>query len=237
MYQFVSGPLVWIAFIGFFGGVLFRVVAMARLARKDRVVYRTFDLKYGVRSLMHWVIPFASTNMRARPLYSGLSYLFHLCVVLTPLFVMGHAVLWQTSWGVRWWSLPARAADVMTLVVIVNVDQALYSADYRALERMGQMIVACTVFIIRRLVRPEVRNVTYSSDFVLALVAMAPFVTGFVAHRQWLPYEPMLIAHILSGVVFLLVIPWTRLAHLIWFSFTRAYMGSEFGAVRHARDW
>jgi primosomal protein N' (replication factor Y) len=29
----------------------------------------------------------------------------------------------------------------MTLVVIVNVDQALYSADYRALERMGQMLL------------------------------------------------------------------------------------------------
>jgi primosomal protein N' (replication factor Y) len=29
----------------------------------------------------------------------------------------------------------------MTLVVIVNIDQALYSADYRALERMGQMIL------------------------------------------------------------------------------------------------
>jgi primosomal protein N' (replication factor Y) len=28
----------------------------------------------------------------------------------------------------------------MTLVVIVNIDQALYSADYRALERMGQVI-------------------------------------------------------------------------------------------------
>jgi primosomal protein N' (replication factor Y) len=28
----------------------------------------------------------------------------------------------------------------MTLVVIVNIDQALYSADFRALERMGQMI-------------------------------------------------------------------------------------------------
>jgi primosomal protein N' (replication factor Y) len=28
----------------------------------------------------------------------------------------------------------------MTLVVIVNIDQALYSADYRALERMGQMV-------------------------------------------------------------------------------------------------
>ncbi|MEE4217663.1 MAG: primosomal protein N' [Xanthomonadales bacterium] len=29
----------------------------------------------------------------------------------------------------------------VTLVVIVNIDQALYSADYRALERMGQMIL------------------------------------------------------------------------------------------------
>jgi primosomal protein N' (replication factor Y) len=28
----------------------------------------------------------------------------------------------------------------VTLVIIVNIDQALYSADYRALERMGQMI-------------------------------------------------------------------------------------------------
>ena len=28
----------------------------------------------------------------------------------------------------------------VTLVVIVNIDQALYSADFRALERMGQMI-------------------------------------------------------------------------------------------------
>ena len=30
----------------------------------------------------------------------------------------------------------------VTLVVIVNIDQALYSADFRALERMGQMIAA-----------------------------------------------------------------------------------------------
>jgi primosomal protein N' (replication factor Y) len=29
----------------------------------------------------------------------------------------------------------------VTLVVIVNIDQSMYSADYRALERMGQMIL------------------------------------------------------------------------------------------------
>ena len=106
MDDFVSGPLVWIAFLGFFAGSLYKIVTVARLAKKERVVYPTFNAKYGARSLLHWVIPFASTNMRTRPLYSLLSYLFHICVVVTPLFLMGHAVLWQKSWGVRWWSLP-----------------------------------------------------------------------------------------------------------------------------------
>jgi nitrate reductase gamma subunit len=99
------------------------------------------------------------------------------------------------------------------------------------------VVFACLFFIVRRLIRPEVRNVSYASDFLLAAVVMAPFVTGFVAHQQWLPYRPMLIAHIISGALFLLLIPWTRLVHMLWFAFTRAYMGSEFGAVRHARDW
>lgn len=215
MYEFVRGPLVWIAFIGFFGGLLYRIITMARLAKKDKVVYATFDAKYGLRSLVHWAIPFAGRNTRMRPVYTILSYAFHICVLVTPLFLMGHAVLWQESWGFRWWSLPEGVADVMTLVVIF----------------------ACLFFIVRRLVRPEVRNVTYSSDFLLVLVVMAPFVTGFVAHQQWLPNKPMLIAHMISGALWLLLIPWTRLVHMIWFAFTRAYMGSEFGAVRHARDW
>jgi len=173
MYEFVRGPLVWIAFIGFFGGLLYRFIMMAKLAKKDKVVYATFDAKYGLRSLLHWVIPFAGVNMR-------------------------HAVLWQESWGIRWWSLPEGVADIMTLVVIF----------------------ACIFFIIRRLVRPEVRNVSYPSDFLLALLVMAPFVTGYVAHQQWLPYKPMIIIHGLSGALWLLLIPWTRLVHMLWFPFT-----------------
>jgi nitrate reductase gamma subunit len=215
MYEFVSGPLVWVAFAAFFGGISYRIVTMARLAKRDRVVYPTLSARYGLRSLVHWLIPFGGRNMRMRPVYTLLSYAFHICVLATPLFLMGHAVLWEASWGIRWWSLPEGVADAMTLVVIF----------------------ACVFFIVRRVVRPEVRNVSYPSDFVLALVVMAPFATGFVAHHQWLPYRPMLIAHIISGVLCLVLIPWTRLVHMIWFVFTRSFMGSEFGAVRHSRDW
>jgi hypothetical protein len=66
---------------------------------------------------------------------------------------------------------------------------------------------------------------------------MAPFVTGYIAHQQWLPYKPMLTAHIITGALWLIAIPFTWLSHMLWFVFTRAYMGSEFGAVRKARDW
>jgi hypothetical protein len=35
----------------------------------------------------------------------------------------------------------------------------------------------------------------------------------------------------------LAVIPFTRLVHMVFAPLTRAYMGSEFGGVRHAQDW
>ena len=215
MYELVRGPLVWMAFFGFTAGVLYRIVSMAQLAKRDKVVYPTFDAKYGARSLLHWLVPYSSRSTRIRPLYTAISYAFHVCVVATPLFLMGHAVLWKESWGIRWWSLPQGLADGMTLVVVF----------------------ACVFFIVRRLVRPEVRRVSTMSDVLLALLVMAPFLTGFVAHMQWFAYKPMLIVHIIAGAAWLVLIPWTRLVHMVWFVVTRAYMGSEFGAVRHSRDW
>jgi nitrate reductase gamma subunit len=215
MYQFVSGPLVWIAFIGFFGGLLYRFVAMAQLAKKERVVIPTLSAKFGGRSLVHWVIPFGGASTRKRPFFTLFSFAFHVCLLLTPLFLMGHIVLWQQAWGVSWWSLPEGAADVMTLIVI-----------------FGGLF-----FIVRRLVCPEVRNVSYLSDFLIAILVVAPFLTGYIAHKQWLPYQTIIVIHALTGALWLLAIPWTRLVHMLWFAFTRAFMGSEFGAVRHSRDW
>ena len=46
-----------------------------------------------------------------------------------------------------------------------------------------------------------------------------------------------LASHIVSGEIMLMAIPFTRLSHMIFSPFTRAYMGSEFGAVRHVKDW
>jgi nitrate reductase gamma subunit len=91
--------------------------------------------------------------------------------------------------------------------------------------------------LIRRLTLPEVQFVTSASDYVILAIVAAPFVTGFIAYHQWINYQLFLILHILAGEIMLIAIPFTRLSHMIFSPFTRAYMGSEFGGVRHARDW
>jgi len=99
------------------------------------------------------------------------------------------------------------------------------------------VILAAIFFLVRRLVLSEVRYVTFPSDYALLAIALAPFLTGFLAYHQWLPYKTILILHILSGEIMLIAIPFTRLSHMLYFVFTRAYMGSEFGAVRNSKDW
>jgi nitrate reductase gamma subunit len=214
MYNFVSGPLVWIAFAVFAGGIIYQFVTMLQLAKKDKV-YPYMDAKYSLRSLAHWLVPFASKNMRMRYETTITTFAFHLCLILVPLFLTAHVMMFSFAWGPKWATLTERGADWLTVLVIL----------------------ATLFFLVRRWMLPEVRFVTFGSDYLLLIVVAAPFITGFMASHQWFDYETMVVIHIISGAVMLMAIPFTRLSHMLFFPFTRAYMGSEFGAVRHARDW
>ena len=216
IYDFVTGPLAWAAFLIFIGGTLFRIVRMAVLAReKDIAVYAYMSPYHASRSILHWIVPYASTNMKKHPLFTFVSFLFHICVLAIPLFLLAHVVLVKESWDVSWWVLPELLADVLTIAVVG----------------------ACIFFAVRRCIQPEVRFLTSASDFVLLALVAAPFITGFWAQHQYIGYRVMTIVHILSGELLLVAIPFTRLSHMFMFPFTRGYMGSEFGAIRHAQDW
>jgi nitrate reductase gamma subunit len=215
MYDFVSVPLVWAAFIVFIGGMVYQLVRLVTLAKKDKVIYPYMSLKYGLRSLLHWIVPFGSKNMRVRYEVTIVTFAFHVCLVLLPIFLTAHVVMFSFAWGPRWATLSESTAISMTIVVIL----------------------AAIFFLIRRLMMPEVRYVTFASDYLLLVIAAAPFVTGFMANRQWFDYEAVVVIHMICGAVMLMAIPFTRLSHMLFFPFTRAYMGSEFGAVRHVKDW
>jgi len=216
LYNFVSGPMVWLAFFLFIGGSLYRFIRLMALVHKtEKFVYSYMSWKYSLRSIAHWIVPFATENWRRHPVLTLVTFAFHICLILTPIFLLAHVVLIEEAWNVSWWTLPDGAADLMTLIVIAG---GLF-------------------FLVRRLVTPEVQYVTSASDYVILAIVAAPFITGLLASYQWFGYQFFVISHILSGEVMLVAIPFTRLSHMFYAPLTRAYMGSEFGGVRHAQDW
>ncbi len=114
MYDFVSGPLVWIAFIVFVGGLVYQFVTMLRLAKNDKI-YPYMSVKYSLRSLAHWIVPFASRNMRMRYETTIITFAFHLCLVLVPIFLTAHVMMFSFSWGPKWGTLTERTGDWLTV--------------------------------------------------------------------------------------------------------------------------
>ena len=216
LYNFVSGPLAWLAFIIFIGGSLYRLINLIILVnKKEKFIYSYLSLRYGLRSILRWSTPFATENMRRHPALTIVAFAFHICLILTPIFLLAHVTLVEESWNFSWWALPDGAAEIMTVIVIAS----------------------CVFFLVRRLVSPEVKYVTSTSDYIILAIVAAPFITGILAYYQWFGYQIFLIFHILTGEIMLVAIPFTRLSHMLFAPLTRAYMGSEFGGVRHAKDW
>ena len=149
------------------------------------------------------------------PVLTVVTFVFHVLIFVVPIFLSAHVMLWDQFWGVSFWSLRDWVADLMTIAVMV----------------------ICVYFAVRRVRDPNVRFVSTFRDWlVLALVAL-PFVTGFLAFHQIFDYQAMIVIHILTAEILLASIPFTRLNHMIYALPMRAYIGSEFGAVRQSRDW
>ena len=216
LYRWATGPLLWATFIIFIGGSLFRLALLVRMVhRKERFIYSYMSLRYGLRSILHWLTPFGTATWCLHPWLTVVTFAFHLCLIVTPVFLLAHIVLVDEAWNVSWRALPDGLAVGMSVVVIAGG----------------------AFFLIRRRVVPEVAYVTSASDYLILLITVAPFATGLIAYFQWFDVRLFTLLHVLTGEAMLVAIPFTRIGHMLYAPLTRAYMGSEFGGVRHARDW
>lgn len=215
MYQFITGPLLWLSFGIFFIGIIVRIVLYIKGLhwQMDRVAYRPHfihGLKGAIRSIVYWLIPFGTFSWRSKPGMTILFFIFHLGLIITPIFLTAHNIILKERWGISFWTLPEGAADILTIAVFVTA-----------------------IFIVlRRIAFAEVRILTTAYDYVLILIAVAPFVTGFIAHYQIFEYRPWLIAHIICGEIMLIAIPFTKLSHLVLFFMSRGQLGMDYGIKR-----
>ncbi len=167
LYNIVSGPLAWLAFAIFIGGSIYRLISLIVLVhKKEPFIFSYMSLKYGLRSILRWSTPFATENMRKHPALTIVAFAFHICLILTPIFLLAHVTLVDESWNLSWWTLPDAAAEIMALIVIAG----------------------CVFFLVRRLVNPEVQYITSASDYIILAIVAAPFITGVLAYYQWFGY-------------------------------------------------
>lgn len=215
MYQFVTGPLAWVAFTVFFVGIIVRIVLYLRGLdwQLDRVAYRP-HLKYGIkgalRSIFFWLVPFGTRSWRYYKGMTILVFVFHIGLIFTPIFLKAHNIILEERWGFSLPTISESAGDMLTIVVIISG----------------------FILLLRRIAFPEVRILTTAYDILLWCIVMAPFITGFMAFHQMGDYQFWLILHILSGEIMLIAIPFTKLSHFVLFFMSRAQLGMDFGIKR-----
>jgi nitrate reductase gamma subunit len=142
---------------------------------------------------MGWLVPVR--HLRQRSLYTLLSILFHIGVILVPVFLLAHIRLVSASIGVSWPALPMSVADFLTLLTVAALVALL-------LTRLGSRIA---------------RGLSRSQDYLIPLLLAVPFVTGYLASHQHLnpfAYNPTLLVHMLSAELCFLIAPFSKLSHM-----------------------
>ena len=215
MYQFVSGPLAWLAFSIFFVGIIVRAVWYFKGLnwQMDRVAYKPhmrFGIKGALRSIGFWLLPYGTHSWRQNPFFTLLVFILHIGLLITPIFLMGHNVMLEENFGFSLPTIPESFADFLTILVIIAV----------------------ILLALRRLALPEVRIITNWQDYAVLLIAVAPFATGLLARYQVGNYDFWLILHILAGEILLVAIPLTKLSHFILFFLSRMQLGMDYGIKR-----
>jgi len=143
-------------------------------------------------STIQWLVPVG--RIRLNPLFSFTSILFHIAILIVPLFLAGHVVLWFRGTGLSWPVIPNAFADVLTIVAVITA----------------------VVLVVQRLSAKSTRVLSRPQDYVLPLIIAVPFVSGFlVMHPAYNPfsYSTVMFAHVMSANLIMVLIPLTKLTH------------------------
>ncbi|MGW8265859.1 MAG: hypothetical protein ACWGSQ_05785 [Longimicrobiales bacterium] len=200
--RLAMGPLFWTAFTFMTVGLL-RQVGLA--AWEGARAYQRAGDKYVpvgqvLGNTLKWLVPF--DRLRNRWLYSLTTLLFHVGVILVPLFLAGHIALWEKALGLTWPALPNSLATILTLAVVATV----------------------LAVLVQRVAARDSRVLGRFQDYALPVFIAAPFLSGFlVMHPAWNPFtrDPTLLVHVLSADLLLFLVPMTKLSHMILLPFTQ----------------
>ena len=146
--------------------------------------------------VFYWLLPANRRVLATRPLYSLISIVFHIAIIITPIFLAAHVRLWERGVGLHWWTLPGGWADALTWTAMAGA--------------MALLVMRLATLTSRRLTRFQ----DVSLLLLIALVAL----TGYLAsHPEGVPitYQTLMLLHVMGGNLLMVSIPVTKLAHAV----------------------
>ena len=194
--DFARGPVFLFAFsfmiLGLIRHLALTIWEIAKAMR--RAGDKTWPYRQVCIATVKWLFPV--DKVKNELLFSLTSILFHVAILIVPVFLGGHLALWVRGDGLSWRALPNPLADVLTIVAIVPA----------------------VALVIQRLAARATRTLSRFQDYALPLVIAVPFVTGFLAmHPAINPfsYQATLFLHVMSANLVFVLIPTTKLSHVV----------------------
>jgi nitrate reductase gamma subunit len=175
------------------------MIGAVRQAGDRRVPYARI-----ARETLSWLFPIGRLHT-TRPVFSYAAFTMHLGVVFAGLFLSNHLALLESNLGIAWPAIYRPILDGLTLAAI--------------LAGMG--------LLLSRIYIRNSRALSAAMDYILLLLILNIFVSGYVAGRAWnpVPYDTLMLFHTLNGMALLLLIPFTKIAHCVLYPLIR--FGSE----------
>ncbi len=147
-----------------------------------------------LRQTISWLIPAKRLFTSQRKVHGFLTFIMHAGVILVPVFLLDHVLLWKRGLGIAWPAIPQQLADWLTLAT---------------------MAVVLGLFISRAFSKTA-RPLSKAQDYIILFIILAIFGSGYMASKPWNPvsYEASMIVHTLAGNTLLIMAPFTKLIHI-----------------------
>jgi nitrate reductase gamma subunit len=195
--EFGRGPLFRITFSLMLLGLLrILVLTLVGVAEAyDRSPDKIVNWREAGKQTLAWLFPIKRL-WKQRPAYSTISLFFHVGLLLVPLFLAAHVLLWKRGVGFAWPAIPQRLANDLTVVVIG----------------------AGLGLVCGRLLSSGSRKLSRRQDVAWPLLLVLPFVTGYICANLAIgpkAYDTMMLVHVYSADLIMLLIPFTKIAHCV----------------------
>jgi len=224
MYEFIRGPMAWACFSILVGGMIFQAARFFIVTKKIHPVRLSPPDEYPPKKseFAHEFLPSIAAKWRVsiagvNPVMTAVTVVFHTSIIILPLFLLEHHMLMDALWGVSFcpYVLSETNADILAGIVL-----------------------SCILFfLLRRIFIGRVRSISTFYDYFILLLTVSPFVTGILAVHDLFDYKTLIILHVLSVNIIMISLPFTKMAHSLFFFLNRFFIGSETGFAAGSRKW